>query len=118
MLYWEILTGKFNISRESGQQGAGRALRSWYLRKYGAEVSNFRVKLKDGVPVEVHLGLEVPIQDLHTTVEHLESGQVSDLEGASLRYIEELIDMKHITSWSLHRHPLMSDRAALNFVLS
>lgn len=125
--YWDILTDKFNITRDSGVTGATKALRSWYLRKFNCDVANFEVKVTEGVPAEVELELEVPCKDIGVPpgltddkfFELTESVGSDNFDAAGMRYIAELINVdKHLSSWSMGLHPTDPNKVVINYIFN
>lgn len=125
--YWDILTDKFNITKDSGVTGAAKALRSWYLRKFNCDVATFEVKVTEGVPVEVELELEVPCKDMGIppSLSDDEFFKLTEGEGsgnfdtAGMRYIEELINVdKHLSSWSMGLHPTDPNKVVINYTFT
>ena len=122
--YWDVLTEKFNITKESGVTGATKALRSWYLRKFNCDVANFEVTVTEGVPMEVELELEVSCKDLDVPPGlsddkfiELTEGEGSDrFDTAGMRYINELINIdKFLSSWGMGLHPTDPNKIVLNY---
>lgn len=122
--YWDILTEKFNITKESGVVGAQRALRSWFLRKYNVEVSGFDVSVQEGVPREVELVLQVPASDLGLPSGLSDDEFIAMTEGEGsekydeqgMRYIRELIKDHLMSSWSMGLHPTDPTKVVINYV--
>ena len=59
--YWDILTEKFNITKESGHGAAQRALKSWFRREEEADLRRFDVTVLQGVPTEVEIEIVRPL---------------------------------------------------------
>jgi hypothetical protein len=125
--YWDILTDKFNIARDSGMTGATKALRSWYLRKFNCDVANFEVRVTEGVPTEVELELEVPCKDIGIPPDltddkffELTEGPGSEhFDTAGMRYIAELINVeRHLSTWSMGLHPTDPNKVVINYTFN
>ena len=122
--YWDILTEKFNITKDSGVSGVTKALRSWYLKKFNCDVTNFEVTVSEGVPTEVELELKVPCTDLDIPpglsddefIELTEGPGSDRFDMAGMRYISELINIdKFLSSWGMGLHPTDPNKIVLNY---
>jgi len=103
--YWNILTEKFNITRESGQHGANKALRSWYLRKHNADLRSFKVELHQGFPWSVDIELDVPSTPEDRRVFLLGEGDQGPAKEAFVhRITRDFVDPKFLDSWNVQTY--------------
>lgn len=108
--YWDILTEKFNITKESGHGAAQRALKSWFRREEEADLRRFDVTVLQGVPTEVEIEIVRPLAAFDAEWKPTPEEFMAAIEGGAREgeftqwardHLADLIQERLISSWDV-----------------
>jgi hypothetical protein len=101
--YWDKISDKYDVTRDSGLSKFENALESWFRRVHGVKLTYFNITSMGAVSTRFQI--EVPISGLGMPA-NLSEDEFFDLidsdeyNKAGLIYIEELLDVDRILqSW-------------------